>query len=571
MNRIAVRSSQLSQHLLLLIFLLLVLPAVSIAQTVIRGPYLQSPTPNSIIVKWRTDIATDSAVGYNVLNGTPQSTTDATSTTEHEVTISSLSADTLYNYTVGTTGGVLAGGDLNTNGDGEHFFTTSPATGTEKDTRIWVIGDSGTADINAETVREGYKTFTGLRGTDVWLMLGDNAYNIGSDTEYQSAVFEIYPQLLRQIPLWSAVGNHDGIDIAFNPPGAYPQIFEFPAAGEAGGVASGSEFYYSFDYGSIHFISLDSTLVANASIGSAMMTWLANDLAANTQDWTIAFWHHPEYSKGSHDSDVEAPLIFIRENVVPVLEAHGVDLMLSGHSHSYERSYLLNGHHGQSGTLVPAMILDGGDGSESGDGAYLKPGPAGTPNEGAVHVVVGSSGKIEVEGDLDHPAMHVSMFELGSLVVDVSGNRLDGTFIDETGAIQDEFTIIKSPPMVVNIDVQPWDADNAVLPASSEIIGVAIQGMSTGSGDPIDFDASQVDIATVTFAIGEAPNVAVPWMMDFDGDTLEDLLLGFQTMDTGIVCNDTDVEVFGETFGGEEFTGTDSIATLDCIDEGCHP
>ena len=51
-----------------------------------------------------------------------------------------------------------------------------------------------------------------------------------------------------------------------------------------------------------------------------MWTWLHADLQANTADWTIAYWHHPPYSKGSHDSDDEDPLIEMRENFVPLLE-----------------------------------------------------------------------------------------------------------------------------------------------------------------------------------------------------------------------------------------------------------
>ena len=106
---------------------------------------------------------------------------------------------------IGTSVLVLAGGDLTTNGDGEHFFTTSPSVGTDKDTRVWVIGDSGTADANAAAVTAAYKHFTGAPGTDVWLMLGDNAYETGTDIEYQAAVFDMYATLLRRTPLWRRV------------------------------------------------------------------------------------------------------------------------------------------------------------------------------------------------------------------------------------------------------------------------------------------------------------------------------------------------------------------------------
>ena len=545
------------------LMILLLLSGLAVAQTVTRGPYLQSPTPNSIIVKWRTDVATDSEVGYATVAGTPAAAADVSATTEHEVLLSGLSADTLYNYTVGSSVAVLAGGDLAASGDGEHFFTTSPLAGTDKPTRVWVIGDSGTKNDDAATVREAYKTYTGTRATDVWLMLGDNAYNSGTDTEYQQAVFDMYPQLLRQVPLWSALGNHDGIDIFFNPPGAYPNIFSFPTAGESGGVSSGSEKYYSFDYGDIHFITLDSTTNANRAAGSAMWAWLAADLAANSQRWTIAFWHHPHYSKGSHDSDAEVALQEMRALAMPPLDAAGVDLVLTGHSHSYERSNLIDGHYGASTTLTAPMVLDDGDGSELGDGAYIKPGAAGTPHEGAVHAVVGSSGKTEAGGTLDHPVMERSLEVLGSMVLDVTRHRLDATFIDSTGAVQDEFTIIKDRKLVA-IDVDPWSSANEIRPASNNLFPVAVLGAA-------DFDATQVDESTVKLGVGGASNVATPLVFDVAGDAEADFILGFRTEATGIFCGDTEVSLVGETLTGDAFIGTDTITTTDCIDLGCHP
>src|SRR5207237_5008840 len=112
---------------------------------------------------------------------------------------------------------------------------------------------------------------------------------------------------------------------------------------------------------------------SDRSPSGAMLTWLKADLAANTQQWLVAFWHAPPYSKGSHDSDSESELREMRQYANPILESYGVDLVLAGHSHSYERSYLLDGHYGSSSTLTSSMILDKGDGNPSGNGAYAKP------------------------------------------------------------------------------------------------------------------------------------------------------------------------------------------------------
>src|SRR5207249_1428430 len=261
-----------------------------------------------------------------------------------------------------------------------------------------------------------------------------------TDSQYQAALFNTYPTMLQKSVLWPTLGNHDGHSVdSGTQTGPYYDIFTLPRNAEAGGVASGTEAYYSFDYGNMHFIVLDS-FDSDRSPGGAMMTWLETDLAATKQDWIIAFWHHPPYSKGSHDSDTETELIQMRQNALPILEQGGVDLVLAGHSHSYERSFLIDGHYGTSNTLVPSMILDSGDGQPTGTGAYQKSTEGPAPHQGAVYTVAGSSGHTS-SGSLNHPVMFISLSVLGSLVLDVEGNRLDATFLDFNGTDSFTYTI----------------------------------------------------------------------------------------------------------------------------------
>ena len=414
--------------------------AAAEAAVLTRGPYLQLGTPTSIVVRWRTDAATDSRVLFGAQPGALSSAVlDPTGTTEHVVTLTGLSPATTYYYAVGTSTEVLAGDDA------DHVFVTAPPDGTSGPIRIWVLGDSGTGNQDALAVRDAYLAYTGQRRTDLWLMLGDNAYPSGTDAEYQTKLFDIYPMMLRRSVLWPTLGNHDGVSAdSATQSGPYYDIFSLPTAAQAGGLASGTEAYYSFDFANIHFVVLDSFETDRAS-GGAMLTWLDQDLDATLQDWIIAFWHHPPYSKGSHDSDTEIELVEMRENALPILDAHGVDLTLTGHSHSYERSFLIDGHYGDSSTFDPSMVVDGGDGSVGGDGPYTKSALGGIPHAGIVHTVAGSSGQIS-GGSLDHPAMLVSLNVLGSLVLDIDGNRLDAAFLDQAGAVRDSFTIIKGCP-----------------------------------------------------------------------------------------------------------------------------
>jgi hypothetical protein len=176
-----------------------------------------------------------------------------------------------------------------------------------------------------------------------------------------------------------------------------------------------------------------------------MLTWLEADLQATTADWLIALWHRPPYSKGLfHDSDVEVAEINMRQYALPILESYGVDLVLNGHSHSYERSFFLDGHYGLSTTLAAANFVDPGDGDPAGDGAYRKsPGP--TPNAGAVYVVNGSGSEVR-NATLNHPAMVVNLLELGSVVVDVDGDTLTARMLNSAGAVRDTFRIVKGTP-----------------------------------------------------------------------------------------------------------------------------
>ncbi len=410
----------------------------------VRGPYLQQGTTNSMIVRWRTAEPADSRVWLGPAPDTFSHTTaDPALLTEHLVTLSNLAPDTRYYYAVGSSQGPLAGGP-------DCAFVTAPMRA--RPTRIWVLGDPGTALVHeqnmpgyeglAAAVRDAYYGYAQGRDADVWLMLGDDAYLSGTDEQFQTELFDIYPATLKRTPLWSCLGNHD-----YNPAAGFPylQVFSFPTNGEAGGAPSGSELYYSFDYGNIHFVCLDSE-VTDRSLTAPMLEWLARDLAGHTRDWLIAFWHSPPYSKGGHDSDGydhSNQMTEMRSRALPLLEAHGLDLMLAAHSHSYERSCLLDGHYGYSGTLAPAMLKDGGTGRPAETGPYLKPSVGPAPHEGAVYVVPGSSGWVTPYGSLNHPAMLMGRFVLGSLVIDVNSNRLDAVFLRETGAIDDHFTIVK--------------------------------------------------------------------------------------------------------------------------------
>ena len=430
------------RHLLLAVCALvhlqgLVLPGHGAELT--RGPYLQTASSAGITIRWRTDVPTESVVLYGTnADNLRFIAGDLQQTTEHIVEIGGLDPNTRYFYSVGEFFDTLASGP-------DYYFTTHPLPGQSKPTRIWAIGDCGTFGVGGMgqiAVRDAYYLHAANRPTDVWLALGDNAYYNGTDAEYQASFFNVYPKMLRNTPLWSTIGNHE--TYSASPDGRFPYLdmFSFPERGEAGGIPSGTERYYSFDYANVHVISLDSETSDRSETGP-MLKWLEADLAATTQEWIIAFWHSPPYSKGSHDSDNlfdnAGNMTDMRKNAVKLLETYGVDLVLSGHSHIYERSYLLHGHYGFSSSLVPNMLKDAGSGRPLDTGAYRK----GADGLGAVYIVAGSSGWATFRTGV-HPAMFTDALVLGSMVLNIDGNRLEAKFLRETGAIHDAFTMLKN-------------------------------------------------------------------------------------------------------------------------------
>ncbi len=97
---------------------------------------------------------------------------------------------------------------------------------------------------------------------------------------------------------------------------------------------------------------MKKTLQECMTLCTPQVQWIKKDLAANkNKDWVIAYWHHPPFTMGSHNSDKEDELVKIRENFIRILEREGVDLVVCGHSHLYERSKLINGHYGLENTF----------------------------------------------------------------------------------------------------------------------------------------------------------------------------------------------------------------------------
>jgi len=166
---------------------------------------------------------------------------------------------------------------------------------------------------------------------------GDLVYPAGSYERYETLYFAYYEELMRSAPFFPCPGNHDYYETSCIP---YRALHAVP--GET--VRSEDQGrYYSFDWGNAHFVSLDTNdSLFHAVHGSGdMLRWLDADLRSSQKFWRIVVLHHSPYAEGAHSGEIEGKMI--RQYVSPILEKHGVTLVLNGHEHSYQRSVPIRG------------------------------------------------------------------------------------------------------------------------------------------------------------------------------------------------------------------------------------
>lgn len=450
-----------------------------------RAPYLQLATPNSIVVVWRSETeiepvvrygrsvtALDQQVPVNMIVTRVALTTNKADLKvleekrpeilrlpklhsapvglfQYEARITGLNPSSRYYYAI------FDGKRRLTEADDSYHFNTHPPVGEARPTRMWIVGDSGTGrepQHNVHTSTIEWLKQDG-RPMDLYLHLGDMAYQRGRDVEFQTRFFEMYEPTLRNVVCWPTMGNHEGgTSKGTNGIGPYYDAYVCPTRGEAGGVPTGTEAYYSFDYGRIHFICLDSHDLDRKPTG-LMARWLKLDMERTKADWIVAFFHHPPYTKGTHDSDREKQLIEMRQHIMPILESGGVDLVLTGHSHVYERSMLIDGAYATP-TVAEGVVLDDAEGDPRTGEPYRK--SAGlTPNSGNIQIVAGHGGTtVGRKGTI--PFMRKTIVEHGSVIIDVDGDTMKGTMINKFGEVRDVFAVVKRGQVTHQRLNNPW-------------------------------------------------------------------------------------------------------------------
>lgn len=193
-------------------------------------------------------------------------------------------------------------------------------TEAQPDLRLVVAGDVGTGDANEEEIAQLAARLGRSDNFDALLLLGDNVYPDGDPARLPDTVFEPFGEVFASgADLLAVLGNHD-VEAGH---------------GDAQAAALGMpDRWYARDLGDVLVIALDSTQPDNPD----QIAWLENVLSTANHAWKIVTMHHAPYSAGYHGSDLPT-----RHAFSPLFEAYGVQLVLTGHEHDYQRSVPIDG------------------------------------------------------------------------------------------------------------------------------------------------------------------------------------------------------------------------------------
>jgi hypothetical protein len=329
--------------------------------TVVRHPYLQQVTEGGAIIVWATREPGPAEVRFSQ-NGGSNTVVAATTTLytasqtgmafdyyQHQAQLTNLSSGTTYNYDVFV-------GDVDATPGRTDQLVTAPSAGTGT-VRFIAFGDSG---IGSPEQRQ-LATIMSNDSFDLALHGGDVVYGTSDTTggahyrQYHDWFFDIYKDWLRSKPMFLSIGNHDN---AISNGRAYRDLFVLPTNGATGSFPDHVERFYSFDYGPVHFVALDTELAfQNTTRRQAQLNWLTADLAATSQPWKVVFFHRSPYSSGGeHGSDFA-----VRQAFGPILEQYGVQLAITAHEHTYERG--VPWREGPSTNQAVTYVVAGGGGA----------------------------------------------------------------------------------------------------------------------------------------------------------------------------------------------------------------
>jgi hypothetical protein len=285
-----------------------------------------------------------------------------------------------------------------------HTVRTAPAD--DRAFRFIALGDTGVGDRHQYAVARQMVAYR----PDLILHVGDLIYPLGKLEENHRKFFQPYAELLASVPVYVCLGNHE-----YRMPGVDPvaDAFVFPCNGPAGAPP---ERNYWFDYGHARFVAVDSNN-DEPFFADVIVPWLDEALRTAGDRWKVLSFHEPVHTQAKYP-----PADKLLATIVPVLESHGVELVLCGHNHLYERTHPVRG-----GAVTP-------------DG------------RGTVYVTTGAGGANLADARPPMPETIAAWEdkEHSFTVVDVTPDVLRLRQIGETGRLIDEYHIVRRDGVTVS-------------------------------------------------------------------------------------------------------------------------
>jgi len=430
---------------------------LSLAATLVRPPYLQKLRRDRATILWTTlergagvvlystDQIDWQSVAARMREMSPAETRQRATQFHYQADLPGLAPNTEYFYRV-----LVDGEDVS---PGEELRFRTAAGGP---CSFLVFGDSG--QTNPERTR--LAQLMNRERPALVLHTGDIAYFQGSFEQFQNEYFQPYAPLMRRAPFFPAPGNHD-----YETQNAAPYL-ALHALPSDGVPAEDRGRYYSFDWGNVHFIALDSNLPLSraAERTGPMLEWLEGDLRRARQFWKVAYFHHPPFASGPNEND--ALSILARRHLVPILEKYGAQLVFNGHEHSYQQTKPLRGGEIVEPGTGTVYITSGG-----GGGQLYSVFPR-------THIAFAESAHHFIRAEVQGPRMTLRVFRLDGQEIDTV-NLAPLPLLTAEGVVNAaSFSTAVAPGSLVSLfgrNLAPEDTSASGTPLPKDMGGITVR------------------------------------------------------------------------------------------------